>query len=86
MSKLLVEGSKTDIPTNVHGRLLSAMNMLIYDFNNNGNCNIIEEIDRDCPDENQLAVEFKDGTSPQEFVDFIADKRDLDKLNKGFYA
>ena len=40
----------------------------------------------DCTDENQLAVEFKDGTSPQEFVDFIADKRDLNKLNSDFYA
>ena len=40
----------------------------------------------DCTDDTQLAVEFKDGTSPQDFVDFIADKRDLDKLHKGFYA
>jgi len=40
----------------------------------------------DCTDDKQLEVEFNDGTSPQEFVDFIADKRDLDKLHKGFYA
>ncbi|HUU86316.1 MAG TPA: hypothetical protein VMX17_01015 [Candidatus Glassbacteria bacterium] len=40
----------------------------------------------DCTDDTQLAVEFKDGTSPQEFVDFIGDKMHLDKLNRDFYA
>lgn len=50
LSKLLVEGSKTHIPTNVHGRLLSAVNMLVYEYNNNGNGNIIETIDIDCPE------------------------------------
>lgn len=42
----------------------------------------------DCTDEKQLSVEFQDGTTPQEFVDFIGDKRDLNKLNinRGFYV
>lgn len=50
LSKELVEKSPTHIPTNLHGRMLSAMNMLYYDYCNNGNCNIIEEIEIDCPD------------------------------------
>src|SRR6185369_5192208 len=47
ISKRLVETSETHIPTNVHGRLMSAVNMLIYDFGNNGNGNIIEKVMRD---------------------------------------
>lgn len=50
ISKRLIENSTTHIPTNVHGRLMSAMNMLYYDFNNNGNCNVIEEITKECPE------------------------------------
>ncbi len=40
----------------------------------------------DCTDDEQLEVEFKDGTTPQDFVDFIGDKRDLNKLNREFYS
>lgn len=50
LSKLLVEGSKTHIPTNLHGRMISAINMLNYEYNNNGNGNIIEEVTMTCPE------------------------------------
>lgn len=35
----------------------------------------------DCTDEDALRQEFKDGASPQSFVDFLGDKHDLNPLN-----
>lgn len=35
----------------------------------------------DCTDDIQLKTEHRDGTTPQEFVDFIGEKYDLTKIN-----
>jgi hypothetical protein len=36
----------------------------------------------DCTDEEQLKTEFKDGSSPQEFVDWIGEKYDLQTIKE----
>lgn len=35
----------------------------------------------DCTDNEQLKREYKDGTSAQDFVDFIGEKHHLDKID-----
>ena len=37
----------------------------------------------DCTDDEQLAIEFKQNSTPQEFVDFIGEKYDLFKFENG---
>ncbi len=36
----------------------------------------------DCTDDDQLEVEFEDGARPEDFVEFIADKYDLDRIDQ----
>lgn len=35
----------------------------------------------DCTDEEQLKREYEDGSSPSDFVEWIADKHDLDRID-----
>lgn len=35
----------------------------------------------DCTDEEQLQREFNDGSSPEEFIEWIADKHGLDRID-----
>lgn len=35
----------------------------------------------DCTDEDQLKTEFEDGFTPDEFIEFIADKYNLEPIN-----
>ena len=38
----------------------------------------------DCTDDEQLNVEFNDDSKPEEFVEFLAGKYDLDRIDLSF--
>jgi len=39
----------------------------------------------DCTDEETLRVEFEDGVTPEDFVEHIATKYDLDRIDKTLF-